>query len=166
MARWMVAVMLVAGCDRTYIPCAGGNELVDGVVDTSGGIPVFDWEYGTAYALSVYDLERAKTVWHVQCGGDRLSNDDRLEEQVCIETPIAYGEEVHSEYLDTVSTTRARPLTPGASYLVSLHTMIEDDGPSPERDGPEWLDFLDWQSDRDDPHCGSAFSAEVEFVAP
>jgi hypothetical protein len=168
MVRWMAAAVMLAGCDRTYMSCYGENEEAEGVVDTSGEVPWFDWEHGTAYAISVLesDGDDGRRMWHVQCGGDNLENNETLEEQVCIETPIAYGDEVDSEYVDSVAMIRARPLTSGASYVVWLSTMIEADGPEPEREGPGWLEFLDWESERDDPGCGTAFSAKVEFVAP
>jgi hypothetical protein len=165
MVRPVVAwvVLGVAGCEQTYLPCAGGNEEADAVVDASGDVPVFDWEFGTAYALSVYELdgdETGRTMWHVQCGGDNLEDAGSLEAQICIETPIAYGEEVHDPDRDRVNSVRAASLEPGARYQLWLNTMTEDDGPPQETVLPDWM-----ESDRDDPHCGSGFSAKVDFVA-
>jgi hypothetical protein len=124
----------------------------------------------TAYALSVYQVidgdPFGSLAWHVQCGGDNLTNDRLFEEQVCIRTPIAYGEEVVSEFLDTVNSNRARPLEPGATYRVQLNTLIEDDGPRPVPDNDVLEEIQSWSPDREDAHCGTGFSAEVEFVAP
>lgn len=165
----LVALSAVVGCGNTYGPCDGRNAWADGAVDLSGDQPVFDWEFGTAYALSVYELDGddlGRVMWHVQCGGDNLENDERLEEQVCIETPIAYGAKVDSPFLDAVNLTRPKDLVPGARYQVRLNTLTEEDAVVPEAEHPAWMDFLDWQTDRDDPHCGSGYSAEVDFVAP
>lgn len=168
---WGVCVGLWVGCvDRTYMPCSGSNEDAEARVDTSGGAPVFDWEYGTAYAVSVYQVDEedpwAHEMWFVQCGGDNGSDDLRYEGAVCIETPLEYGEDIRSPYLDTVNLTRPKPLAPGVAYRVELHTMIEDDGPRRVPENDLLAEIQSWTPDRDDPRCGSGFSAEVEFVAP
>lgn len=170
---WVCGVLSAIGCvDRTYGDCLGANEMVEAAaVDVSTGVPVFDWDLGTAYALSVDEIDEdgervGTTMWHVQCGGDNLSNDLRFEQQVCIQTPLAYGEDVVSEFLDTVNSTRARALEPGVTYRVSLNTLVEDDGPRPVPDNDVLAEMQSWTPDREDPRCGSGFSAEVEFVAP
>jgi hypothetical protein len=142
---------------------------VDATVDLTGGVPEFDWDFGTAYVVSVDALDEdgghGRTMWHVQCGGDNLEDDNRFEESVCIETPIAYGERVRSEFLDSVNLTRAKALTPGETYLLTMATLVEDDGPTPDSKLPDWLGFLDRRAEHDDAHCGTGFAAEVEFVA-
>ena len=170
MARRLAVLMVlgaVSGCDDGYHTCYGDWGEAEALVDTSGDVPIFDWELGTAYAVTVYaaDDELGSPLWHLQCGGDNLEHDDRLEEQVCIRTPLVYGERPDSEYLDTVNLTGPEPLEPGVRYRVQLNTMVEADGEEPESDG-ELFDWLDWESDRDDPGCGSGFSSEAEFVAP
>jgi len=171
MRRWAVVwlgVGAAAGCDRTYGSCSGQNEFTSAAVDTSGEAPVFDWEYGTAYAVSVYELdggELGREMWHVQCGGDNLEDDKGYEESVCIETPLVYGERVESPFLDTVNLTRPKPLEAGAPYQLWLSTLVEEDGPEPERSG--LFSVLERMSaERDDPRCGAGFSAEVDFVMP
>ena len=166
---WTCGLPWAAGCvDKTYGDCLGSNETVEGlVVDTSSDRPVFDWDLGTADALSVYEAdgdELGRLMWHVQCGGDNLTDDRLFHEQVCIETPIAYGEAVDSEFLDTVNSTRARPLEPGVAYRLELHTLLEDDGPRPVPDNPVLATMQSWTPDREDAHCGSGFSGEVDFV--
>lgn len=170
MMRWLL--LATTGCATSYGPCLGNNEPTEAVAETLDGEVVFDWAPGTAYALSVYeygaDGETAREMWHVQCGGDNLEDDHRLETQVCIRTPIAYGEDVGSQYFDHVNFTRPKALTPGATYQVRIDTLVEDDGPPPPSDLPGWLQVFERKNrgDRDDPHCGSGFSAEADFVAP
>ena len=142
--------------------------MAEGLVDAEGDVPIFDWAFGSAYAISVYEYEGeelGREMWHVQCGSDNLARNERLESQVCIETPIAYGERPDSEFLDTVNLTRPKALEPGARYQILLSTMVEDDGPELESDSSGWLDFLEGP-DQDDGSCGSGFSAEADFVAP
>lgn len=165
----LVGLVATSGCDRYYGPCNGRNELADGLVDTSGDVPMFDWEFGSAYAVSVYEVdgtESGREMWHVQCGGNNNGNNEQFEEQVCLSTPIVYGERPDSPFFDTVNFTRPKTLTPGTTYRVSLNTILEEDGPEPESKTPEWLDFLDRTAEHDDPHCGAGFSAELDFVAP
>jgi hypothetical protein len=168
----VVATMAACGAPPPYGSCNGANEPWDGDVDLSGETPVFDWSFGTAYALSVSeddDGERGRTMWHIQCGGYNMSEGDDLEEMACIPTPIAYGEAVSSPHFDDLNHKRPRKLVPGQSYLVSLNTVIEADSELAEPDRPDWLDFLptrEERSQRDDPRCGSGFTAEVTFVAP
>jgi hypothetical protein len=170
MARWTACVWafgVVVGCDRTYGPCNGANEWADGAVDTSGEVPVFDWAYGDAYAVSVYELdgdELGKEMWHVQCGGDNLEDDERLAQQVCIETPLEYGARIDSPYFDHVNVTHPKPLEPGVPYRLWLSTMTEDDGPRIEPNNPVLAEIQSWTPDREDKRCGSGFSAEVDFV--
>jgi hypothetical protein len=170
MLRWSVwagGLATLVGCDRQYGSCSGGNAPADGVVDTSGDVPVFDWEFGTAYALSVYEMDGndfGKSMWHIQCGGDNLDNDEELEENVCIETPIAYGDRIDSAYFDDVNFTPPKPLEAGAPYQLILATLIEDDGPRIEPNNPVMAEIQSWTPDREDKRCGSGFTAEVDFV--
>ncbi len=171
--RVVCAFLAAGGCvDRTYADCLGGNEILErAVVDLSSGEPVFDWDLGTAYALTVEEVGAdgeglGAAMWHVQCGGDNLTEDRRFEEQVCISTPLAYGEPVTSEFVDSVNSTEPRPLEPGVTYRVLLNTLIEDDGPRPVPDNEVLATIQSWTPDREDPRCGTGFSAEAEFVAP
>lgn len=169
--RWWI-LLAMTGCETSYGPCLGSNEQSDVVAESIDGEVVLDWELGTAYALSVYesgaDGEPGRAMWHVQCGGDNSEDDQSLESQVCIRTPIAYGEDVDSPHFDHVNFTRPKPLTPGVTYTARIHTLVEDDGPPPPSDLPQWLRMFerDDRADREDPQCGSGFSAEVDFVAP
>jgi hypothetical protein len=107
---WMLLLVGLVACDGpSFGQCYGETDTLSATVDLDGE-PVFDWEMGTAYALSVDEVDdRGRTVanqWHVQCGGDNLEDDEEFEETVCIQTPITYGEEVDSPFLDTVNLTR------------------------------------------------------------
>lgn len=167
---WMLLLVGLVACDGpSFGQCYGETDTLSATVDLDGE-PVFDWEMGTAYALSVDEVDdRGRTVanqWHVQCGGDNLEDDEEFEETVCIQTPITYGEEVDSPFLDTVNLTRPKALESGKTYRLLLATLTEEDGVRPPPD--EWDEYLtDWLPDRaDNPHCGSAFIAEVSFVLP
>ena len=164
------ALLLLGGCDRMYGDCYGDNEEAEAVVEELDGEIVLDWEFGTAYAISVYELDGdrlGRSMWHVQCGGDNLENDDQLEEQVCIRTPIAYGEEVRSPYFDSVGYERPKQLVPGVRYQAILSTLIEDDEPPPPPEPSVFSALVGWlpeRQTRDDPRCGRGYSAHVDFV--
>ena len=171
MQRMMIgAAVMVMGCgQRLYGPCNGANEATDGEIDLGGEVPVFDWRFGTAYAISVSeddDGQYGRTVWPVQGGGENGADGDDYAENVCLRTPIAYGERVDSPHFDTVNYVRPKPLVPGKRYLVSLNTLTEADPEMPEPERPDWLEFLPTRERDDDPSCGSGFTAELAFVAP
>ncbi|MEZ4234876.1 MAG: hypothetical protein R3F59_01655 [Myxococcota bacterium] len=177
MQKWTVLVAAAAaGCGggRVFMPCGGHSEALDVAVEMVEGVPVFDWAPGTASVLAVSELDdddvRGREVWRVQCGGDNLEDAADFDASVCIRTPIAYGDVVSAPGLDTVSSTSAEPLTPGRRYVLRIDTMSQEDAEVPQRERPGWLAFLagdgDGKSDRDDPNCGSAFTAEVPFEAP
>ncbi|MEQ1570223.1 MAG: hypothetical protein ABMA64_31605 [Myxococcota bacterium] len=164
---------LLAACDRHYGQCYGVSEVAETTLEFVDGVPVFDWELGTAYAVSVYELEEGdlgRSMWHVQCGGDNLEDDGTYESNMCIEAPLTYGEPIESEYFDTVNFTRPKALEPGVTYQFRMATLTEDEGPPPPPTDPSPLaPLVDWLPDReerDDPHCGALHSAEVDFVLP
>jgi hypothetical protein len=172
MRRWVVVLVLgAAGCDASYDECFGVNQELPASVILDGETPVFDWELASAYVVSVAEVDdRGRAIeetWRVQCGGDNDDNDELIEEVVCIETPIAYGDRVDSPFVDGVNRVRAKALLSGTTYRLTLATLLEDDGPEPEPAHPELADLLDWLPDRgDNPNCGSLFTGQVDFVAP
>ena len=141
----MLAVVGTWGCG-TYEDCDGeileAEQDVVITVDTSSGVPVFSWDQGDAYAMSVWltSDDGQNDVWHIQC-----AEGDTLETAACIPSPHTYGDAppANADSAD-LSDSSGAELTSGETYTVSVATHMASD----------------------DESCSVSHAGEITFEAP
>ena len=146
-ARLLLMMMALGswGCGA-YEDCDGeipdADQDVAISVETDSGVPVFLWDQGDAYAMSVWltSDEGRNDVWHIQC-----AEGDSIETAACIPSPHTYGDAppANADAAD-VSATSGPELTSGESYTVSIATHAASD----------------------DDSCSISHSGEATFEAP